>query len=127
MEVWIFGNEDYRPDSLPLKIQPTLKKLFPQINFIVQDPNENWQLPNKLFIIDTVAGIKDVTTFDSLDNFINSQSLTTHDFDLALKLQWLNKLKKLPPFLIIGIPMKITKATALKKIKVILKRLINGI
>lgn len=104
-KIFVFGNPDFEPDALPLKILPELKKRLPNLEFIVKDPNEDFDFPEKLIIIDTVQGIKKLTLFNSLDQFANTPHLTMHDFDLGMKLKWLAKLKKLPPFTIIGIPM----------------------
>lgn len=124
MTVWIFGNPDYEPDALPLKILPVLEKQLPDLEFIIKDPNEDWGLPERLIIIDTVQGIDRVTKFESLAQFASGARTTMHDFDLGMKLQWLAKLKKLPPFVIIGLPMGAREAeivdeavTALREIK----------
>ena len=116
-QVWLFGNPDFEPDKLPLKLAPKLTKLFPKIQFVIKDPNEEWNLPEKLIIIDTVFGLKKITTFTSLDDFGDSPRVTMHDFDLLTNLKWLAKLKKLPPFLIIGIPPEMSKADVLKEMK----------
>jgi len=134
MQVFIFGNPDYEPDALPLKILPELKKRLPAFDFIIKNPNED--LPNgqatpvrtehcsvlteKLIIIDTIQGIKKVTTFTSLDQFESTPRLTMHDFDLGMKLKWLAKLKKLPPSLIIGVPMGGDEQKIIEKIAIIL-------
>lgn len=119
-EVWIFGNPDYEPDALPLKLLPELKKCLPGVSFSIKDPNEEWDLERRstqtdtqinaeepLIIIDTVQGIKEVTVFTDLNQFQPTPRVTVHDFDLGMKLRWLQKLKKLPPFTIIGIPQTV--------------------
>jgi hypothetical protein len=120
-QVWLFGNIDFEPDKLPLKIEPKLTAAFPEINFIIKDPNEEWDLPDKLIIIDTVFGLKEITTFESLDDFGDSPRVTMHDFDLLTNLKWLAKLKKLPPFLIIGVPPTISEPVAIKQIRELLQ------
>jgi len=115
-QIWLFGNPDYQPDALPLKIAPALKKKLPHLNFVIKDPHEEWDLPDKLIIIDTIKGLKKVTTFSSLADFKDSPRLTMHDFDLLTNLKWLAKLNKLPPFLIIGLPAGLTKNKALDQI-----------
>ncbi|HBE90701.1 MAG TPA: hypothetical protein DDW41_05845 [Candidatus Andersenbacteria bacterium] len=104
-QVWLFGNPDFAPDALPLKILPTLKQQLPQFDFIVKDPHEEWILPPRLIIIDTIKGIKSPLVVTSLDAFKNSPRITMHDFDLITNLRWLAKLRRLPPFVIIGLPM----------------------
>jgi hypothetical protein len=119
--VWLFGNPDLDSDNLPLKLLPELKKRLPGVEFKVMDPNDDWDFlsppyeggakgrsetdaDNRLIIIDTVQGIKEVTVFTDLNQFQSTPRVTVHDFDLGMKLRWLQKLKKLPPFVIIGIP-----------------------
>lgn len=116
MEVWVFGNPDLKRDALPIKLLPQLKKHFPQINFVVQDPNEEWHLPKKLYIIDTVQGLTQVKVFTSLDDFTQPPAITMHDFDLGMQLGLLKKIGQLPPVVIFGIPMKISPADALREL-----------
>ena len=105
-QVWIFGNPDLEQDSLPLKILPKLKEYLPDTEFIIKDPNEEWDLPKHLNIIDTIHGLKKITTFTSLKDFSGGPRITMHDFDLLTNLRWLAKLNKLPPFTIIGLPQQ---------------------
>src|SRR3989338_8931953 len=65
MTVFVFGNAVLKQDSLPLCILSELQKKFPQIEFRALDPNEEWNAPEEMIIIDTVMGIKDITVFDS--------------------------------------------------------------
>ena len=121
-QIWIFGNPDLKQDSLPLAILPDLKKNLPHINFIVKDPNEEWDLPKHLTIIDTIHGIKEITVFTSLKDFSIVPRLTMHDFDLLTNLRWLSKLNKLPPFTIIGLPQKAEKEKTITTITKILNK-----
>lgn len=128
--VFIFGNPDLEEDSLPLQILPELKKCITSFDFQVLDPNEDWELPDannfetqpKLIIIDTVKGIDKVTSFTSLDQFARTPHITVHDFDLGMKLRWLAKIKKLPPFLIIGIPMGIKVCEIIEDVVLLLEK-----
>lgn len=121
-QVWLFGNPDFAPDALPLKLQASLKKRLPHFEFVTKDPNEEWRLPKKLIIIDTVQGLSKITTFTSLDQFQKNPRLTMHDFDLLTNLMWLDKLKKLPPFLIIGLPAKASQQEITGEVTDILRR-----
>lgn len=123
--IFVFGNPDYAPDALPLKLIPYLQNQLPEIEFIVKDPNEDFKLPDPLIIVDTVQGIKELTVFNSLDQFVNTPNITVHDFDLGMKLKWLNKLGKLPQFTIIGIPMNSSKEHIQTSLVSALKNLIN--
>ncbi|MFH0952542.1 MAG: hypothetical protein V1838_05200 [Patescibacteria group bacterium] len=109
MEIWVFGNPDLAKDFLPIKLLPKLREVYPQHDFIIQDPNEEWAMPEKLFIIDTVDGLDKVKTFNSLDEFQKTPRVTMHDFDLGTQLQFLKKLKKLPPFVIFGVPVGLSE------------------
>ena len=124
MQIWIFGNPDLEMDSLPIKIMDDLKAQFPKHDFLFKDPNDSWEnLPSKLVIIDTIMGIEKVTTFTSLEDFQNVPRLSMHDFDLGTKLKWLQKIKKLPPFVIIGIPMGVSVSKILDDVNMILKKI----
>lgn len=124
MQVWIFGNPDLEQDALPIKMSEELKFRLPKLTFVFKDPNDSWEnLPEKLVIIDTIAGIKEVSIFTSLDDFLNVPRVSMHDFDLGTKLKWLAKIKKLPPFTIIGVPMGATEEGVIDKIVVLLREL----
>lgn len=43
MIIFVFGSPDLKIDSLPLRILPKLQEHFPNIKFIVKDPNEEWE------------------------------------------------------------------------------------
>jgi len=121
MTVFVFGNPDIKGDSLPLKILPELRKRCPEIDFQMKDPNEDFELPEDAVIIDVVAGLKEVSIFDSLDDFQPPPRLTLHDFDLFSYLQLLKKLGKLPSKIkIIGLPPTISKEKATDSITAIL-------
>lgn len=107
MTIYVFGNPLIKEDSLPLKLLPTLKKLFPNIKFKVVDPNENFPPKGEkdLVILDTVLGIKK-TTILNLDDFNRKKKtpISPHDYDLLLHLLLLKKLKKIRKVTIIGVP-----------------------
>lgn len=106
MRIYVFGNPLLKEDSIPLKLLPKLKKIFPKIEFIITDPNENFP-PNEeknLIILDTVKGIKKPMILD-LSNLesIKSTPISPHDYDLMFHLQLLLKLKKINSVKIIAI------------------------
>ena len=110
--IYVFGNPLLSFDSLPLKLVPRLRKIFPEINFVVVDPNENLKPVNKkLFIIDTVEGIDQVMVLDSLERITLSKTCSLHDFDLGFNLKLLQKIGELEKAIIIGVPMKNKKET----------------
>lgn len=104
MTIFVFGNPDLPEDSLPLRLLPRLKELFPEIDFQIKDPNEDWDIPEEMVVIDTVSGIKTVTVFDDLSVFENAPRISLHDFDLGSYLKYLAKLGKLKKIKIIGVP-----------------------
>lgn len=104
MKVFIFGNPDLQFDSLPIKILPELKKRFAKIDFEIKDPNEEWEAPKNLIIIDTVLGINKPMVFKSLKNFSAPPRVSLHDFDAYANLKYLQKLGKIKKIKIIGLP-----------------------
>ena len=117
----IFGNSDLSFDSLPLKILPSLKEKFPDIKFAVKDPNEEWEMPEELVIIDTVLEIENVTLIEDLNNLTLPPGISLHDFDVASNLVYLKKLGKLKKIKIIGLPPTISETEALKQIAAAIK------
>lgn len=105
MIVYVFGNPDLDADSLPLRIVPKLRERFPDIRFEVKDPNEEWDVPEELTVIDSVEGIDGVRVFENLDQFTSAPHVTMHDFDAFANLRLLQKLGKLKKIKIIGTPV----------------------
>ena len=126
MEIYVFGNPEIENDSLPLKILPELQKNFPEIKFEIKDPNEEWETPEELTIIDTVLGIEEVKIFEDLKNFSKAPNVSLHDFDAYSNLKYLEKLGRLKKIKIIGIPPIISQEKAVKEISKILKSLELG-
>ena len=105
-KIFVFGNLDLVMDSLPLKMLPELRKKFPQIEFVVQDPNEEWGVPENLVVLDTAVGIKEVMVFDDLEKFTPPPRVSMHDFDALTNLRYLKKLGKLKSVKIIAVPAR---------------------
>lgn len=123
MEVWLFGNPDVPEDALPLRLLPRLRIRFPQTQFVVKDPNEEWEIPEHLTVIDTVVGIDRVQQFNDLESFAQSPRVSLHDFDALANLRLLQKLGKLKNVTIIGVPPKFNKHETLEAVAEILSRL----
>jgi Ni,Fe-hydrogenase maturation factor len=124
MKIYVFGNPDLKMDSLPIRILPELRRKFPQIEFEIKDPNEEWEnLPEELVIIDTTIGIEKITIFDSLEKFAPAPRVSMHDFDTLANLRYLKKLGKIKKVKIIGIPYDIKKSEAIKKISKIISEM----
>jgi Ni,Fe-hydrogenase maturation factor len=122
--IFIFGNPELEMDSLPLKIIPELQRIFPLINFEVKDPNEEWDVPEKLIVIDTAVGLKKVKVFDGLDSFDSSPRLTMHDFDALANLRYLKKLGKLKEVRIIGVPPDMDESETIESVGKIIEGLV---
>lgn len=119
--IFIFGNPDLKNDSLPIQLIPRLQKIFPNISFEIKDPNEEWNIPEELTIIDTVINIKEVVVFDDLKIFDTAPKLTMHDFDALSNLCYMKKLGKLKKIKIIGIPPNMSYEKTLEAIKKVLQ------
>ena len=111
MKIYVFGNPLVEEDSVPLIILPQLKKQFPDIDFIVVDPNENFPPKGEsdLIILDVVKGISEVTLLDYSDlAAIEKSPVSPHDYDLLLHLLLLKKMGKIDSVKIIGFPSPVS-------------------
>lgn len=115
--IYIFGNSLIEFDSLPIKLVPKLKKLFPEIDFVIKDPNENLKPQNgELYIIDTVMGLKKVTVITDLDKIQLDKIYSAHDFDLGFNLKLLQKIGELKKVVIFGVPASISEEKSLRQL-----------
>ena len=132
--IYIFGNPLLPFDNIPLKLVPKLAEYFPEIEFIIQDPNENLEPQNgELVIIDTVegacpapsmgrCGVKKISVITDIDKIKHEPSCSLHDFDLGFNLKLLAKIGKLKKIKIFGVPMKIDEEKALKRLAELIKK-----
>ena len=102
---------------------PTLKKQYPQFNFLHFDPTEAENIKDEAIFIDTVVGINKVQIFTDLKNFKFSPRNSVHDFDLTVFLGLMLKLKKIKLFKIIGVPEKYTLKKAVLEVAEVIKRI----
>lgn len=117
MMVYVFGNPDLQMDATPIRLVPELQKKFPQHEFIIRDPLDEWDsVPDPLVILDTIMGIDSVQEFTSLDTFEASPRVTMHDLDLWSQLQLLKKVGKLKHVRIFGIPPGSDTQTAISQL-----------
>jgi len=108
LRIYVFGNTFVKEDIGALLIMPVLQRKFPEIQFILTDPNEDFP-PKKekdIIILDTVKGISSTTLLDftNLQN-IEKTPISPHDYDLLLHLLLLKKMGKINSVKIIGLPM----------------------
>jgi hypothetical protein len=102
--VFLFGNPELPFDSLPLRILPQLRERLPNISFEVLDPNEEWDVPLHMHIVDTVVNLREPTVTHGLDAFLSAPRMTCHDFDAYANLLFLKKLGKLTTITVFGVP-----------------------
>ena len=114
--VFVFGNTEVEMDALPIRIIPELARLRPDLHFVVKDPNEDWDIPRSLWIIDTVVGVTTPMLFRGLDAFGAAPHVSVHDFDAYANLRLLQKLGKLDAVTIIGLPVGVSEADAIKAV-----------
>jgi hypothetical protein len=103
---------------LPLQLANKLQQRFPDVDFVIKDPNENlWPTDGELVIIDTASGIKQVHTLTDLSKIETQGSpCSLHDFDLALNLKLLEKIGQLKKITVFAIPQDISEKTALDQL-----------
>ena len=104
--VSVFGNPDLHLDSVPVQLVPKLRRRFPNVRFVVEDPNEI-DLPKrgKWVILDTVRGLENVSWL-SVDDIARSRkgAVTAHDYDLSTLLLLAKKLDASFEPNILGVP-----------------------
>ena len=123
MDILVFGNAAYSPDSLPLRILPDLRQRLPGNRFLALDPNEEWEVSGDLTVIDTVINLNRPMIFRSLDAFRTSPRCSTHDFDALAQLRLLSKLGRIGRVTVIGLPPQMSEAAASDFIATVLAEL----
>lgn len=118
--VYVFGNTELKCDSLPIEMVPELRKRCVECDFQIKDPVEEWDVPEDLWVLDTVLGLKDVHVFCGLDEFTQFPKVTVHDYDALSNLLLLKKLGRLKNITIIGVPPNMQKEHVLDSISKIL-------
>lgn len=125
--IYVFGNPLLDFDNLPIKLVSKLKKLFPEINFVIKDPNENLK-PEKgeLWIIDTVVTTSaqcpvpsyrnKIIVIEDLDKIQLGKIYSAHDFDLGFNLKLLAKIGELKKVTIFGVPARMEEREALRQL-----------
>ena len=125
MKIYVFGNEDYAPDSIAFVVMKQLQKSSLEIEFEEIKPNQD--LPfvnqNKVTLMDNVAGIEEVRLIEDkeLEKLVMSPRNSVHDFDLGFQIKYLKKLGKLGEVRIIGLPMEVK--IDMEEVKKIIKKL----
>ncbi len=105
LRILVFGNPLVAEDSLPLRLMPTLRKRFPAVEFKEFDAAENLEDEDRdLVILDTAKGPDKVVLLEGIDKIETGKIYSMHDFDLALTLKILKKLKLVDSVRIIAVP-----------------------
>lgn len=123
-KIYVLGNPLLEEDSLPLKLLPSLRKEFSDIEFIEIDPTEEFPEEEHLIIIDTIINTEKVVVLKDkdIDKIEQSAKCSLHDFDLGMQLKLMKKLGTLKEVTIIGVPPQIDEGKAVEGIKAILKQ-----
>lgn len=125
-KISVFGNENLDQDSIPIKILPKLREIFPEFSFIIEDPNElNAPETGNWVIIDTVFGIKTPILLSMSDvEKLSGKRISVHDYDLSAHLIWIKKINKNTDIKIIGVPPNMTQLKAVTGVSKILSSLL---
>ncbi|MBI4414802.1 MAG: hypothetical protein HY566_01010 [Candidatus Kerfeldbacteria bacterium] len=124
MIVYVFGNPDLPHDALPIRILDRLRTRFPGVRFEEKDPNEEWDVPEHLVVLDTVKGIEGVMVFRGLESFTSSPRVSMHDFDALTQLRFLQKLRKFKTVTVVGVSPELDERHAFHAVEEALQRLI---
>jgi Ni,Fe-hydrogenase maturation factor len=105
LRILVFGNPLVAEDSLPLRLMPALRRRFPSVEFKEFDAAENLEDEGRdLVILDTAKGPDKVVLLEGIDRIETGKIYSMHDFDLALTLKILQKLKLVDSVRIIAVP-----------------------
>lgn len=116
MKILVFGNPLVKADSLPLRILPKLREIFPSIEFKEFDTAENLEDEGRdLVILDAAQGIDKVVLIEDLESLSQSKKYSMHDFDLPITLLLLKKLKAIDSVRIIAVPMDYDEKKAVEE------------
>jgi Ni,Fe-hydrogenase maturation factor len=117
LKILVFGNPLVAEDSLPLRLLSALRERFPSVEFKEFDAAENLEDEGRdLLILDSAQGPDRVVLLEGIDKIETGKLYSMHDFDLALTLKILTKLKMLDSVRIIAVPAESPEKKALEEI-----------
>ncbi len=120
LKILVFGNALVEEDSLPLRMMAALRRRFPSVEFREFDSAENLEGEGRdLVILDAAKGIDGVVLLDwpdSVEALETGKIYSMHDFDLAVTLKILKKMKLLDSVRIIAVPMGYPEKKALAEV-----------
>lgn len=114
----VFGNPDVKEDSLVVGLMPELKKKFPKIEFMIEDPSEGLKPPEKgtWVILDVAKGVDKIRVFEDLGKLVTEKRVSLHDYDVSMELKLLKRLGRVGKLKIVAVPIKMDKKKALENI-----------
>ena len=121
--VLCFGSEDVKGDEIAFSVCKELVGNVDGVRFVRCDTPMDvvgYSATENLFIMDAVRGLKEVSVFESINDFRRTKSVTAHDNDLGLLLRVLTEMRMLPEVKIIGIPIGSNASEAVEGVRSIL-------
>jgi len=111
MKVSVFGNKNLKEDRVAVELIPWLKKKYPEVEVVWEDPVEGLKPPKdgNWVVVDACQGIDKITEFSSLEKFEVKRRVSVHDYEVAMELKLLMKLGRIKKLKVIGVPMRIMK------------------
>jgi len=119
----VFGNEFLKEDNFAIKISKEIK--LPNTEIIrCYSVGDMFKIQgyDKVFILDVVKNIKEVTLITDLDKIKDKKIFSMHDFDLGFNLKLLKEVNQINDINIIGIPQQGDKESIKKEIKEIVEK-----
>lgn len=127
MIIYVFGNVFVPGDNAVFPLTQGLAKSFPQVEFRITDPNEDFPPPGERnpVILDTVQGLPDVTLIHFEDLMqVEKSPISPHDYDLLLHLLLLKKMNRIDSITVIGLPFMKADSMTLPKVARIVSSLL---
>ena len=121
--VLCFGSEDVKGDGIAFSLCKELAGNIGGVRFVLCDTPMDvvgYSATENLYIMDAVRGLKEVSVFESINDFRRTKSVTAHDNDLGLLLKVLVEMRMLPDVRIIGIPIGSNASEAVECVRSIL-------
>jgi len=99
-----------------MHLLPHLQRMLSDVSFVTLDPNEEWDVPEHMVVLDTVVNVPEITTVTDLDAFMAAPRMTCHDFDAYANLMLLKKLGAIQRVTIVGIPPGTAESTDIARL-----------
>jgi Ni,Fe-hydrogenase maturation factor len=123
MRVLVLGNPLVDSDSLALKLLPSLKERFPNIEFEEADPADI-DLEQDPIVIDVAKNVKKVVLIDDAKRLQSDDALSIHGLGLAEMLSLMETAGRKVSVKIICVPEKMSPKLALEKITPMLRAIL---